>query len=43
MTKSKQVDELDDSMRVLSTCTCDTLSGSSKLIYHISCMPDGEV
>ena len=32
MTKS---DELDDTMRVLSTGTCDTLSGSSKLTYHI--------
>ena len=40
MTKS---DELDDSMRVLSTGTCDTLSGSSKLTYHIGCMPDGEI
>ena len=40
MTKS---DELDDSMRVLSTGTCDTLSGSSKLTYHIGSMPDGEI
>ena len=32
MTKS---DELDDTMRVLSTGTCDTLSGSSRLTYHI--------
>jgi hypothetical protein len=40
MTKS---DELDDSMRVLSTGTCETLSGSSKLTYHIGCMPDGEI
>ena len=30
-------------MRVLSTGTCDTLSGSSKLTYHIGCMPDGEI
>ena len=43
MTKSKQTDELDDSMRVLSTETCDTLSGSSKLTYHIGSMPDGEI
>ena len=40
MTKT---DELDDTMRVLSTGTCDTLSGSSKLTYHIGCMPDGEI
>lgn len=43
MTKSKQTDELDDSMRVLSTGTCDTLSGSSRLTYHIGSMPDGEI
>ena len=43
MTKSKQTDELDDSMRVLSTGTCETLSGSSKLTYHIGSMPDGEI
>jgi len=40
MTKS---DELDDSMRVLSTGTCETLSGSSKLTYHIGRLPDGEI
>ena len=43
MTKSKQTDELDDTMRVLSTGSCDTLSGSSKLTYHIGCVPDGEI
>jgi hypothetical protein len=43
MTKSKQTDELDDTMRVLSTGTSDTLSGSSKLTYHIGSMPDGEI
>ena len=43
MTKAKQVDELDDTMRVLSTGTCETLSGSSKLTYHIGSMPDGEI
>ena len=43
MTNAKQVDELDDSMRVLATGTCDTLSGSSKLTYHIGSMPDGEI
>ena len=40
MTKS---DELDASMRVLSTGTCETLTGSSKLTYHIGSMPDGEI
>ena len=40
MTKS---DELDDTMRVLSTGTCDTLSGFSKLTYHIGSLPDGEI
>ena len=40
MTKS---DELDDTMRVLATGTCDTLTGSSRLTYHIGCMPDGEI
>ena len=43
MTKAKPIDELDDTMRVLSTGTCDTLSGSSKLTYHIGSMPDGEI
>ena len=40
---TKHIDELDDTMRVLSTGTCETLSGSSKLTYHIGCMPDGEI
>jgi len=40
MTKS---DELDDTMHVLSTGTCDTLTGSSRLTYHIGTMPDGEI
>ena len=43
MTKSKQTDELDDSMRVLSTGTCDTLTGSSRLTYHIGVSPDSEI
>jgi hypothetical protein len=43
MTKSKQTDELDDTMRVLSTGTCDTLTGSSRLTYHIGSLPDGEI
>jgi hypothetical protein len=40
MTKSKSE---DDTIRVLSTGTCDTLSGSSKLTYHIGIAPDGEI
>lgn len=43
MNKSKPTDELDDTMRVLTTGTCDTLSGSSRLTYHIGCLPDGEI
>jgi len=43
MTKSKPTDELDDTMRVLSTGTCDTLSGISRLTYHVGSMPDGEI
>jgi hypothetical protein len=43
MTKAKQTDELDDSMRVLATGTCDTLTGSSRLTYHIGSLPDGEI
>ena len=43
MIKEKPIDELDDTMRVLATGTCETLSGSSKLTYHIGCMPDGEI
>ena len=33
MTKAKQVDELDDTMRVLSNGTCDTLSGVNDHYY----------
>jgi len=33
----------DDTMRILATGTCETLSGSSKLTYHIGSMPDGEI
>jgi hypothetical protein len=40
MTKS---DELDDTMRVLATGTCDTLTGSSRLTYHVGSLPDGEI
>ena len=40
MTKS---DELDDTMRVLATGTCDTLTGSSRLTYHIGIDPGGDI
>ena len=43
MNKSKRTDELEDSMRVLATGTCDTLTGSSRLTYHIGSLPDGEI
>ena len=43
MTKAKPIDELDDTMRVLATGTCDTLTGSSRLTYHIGSLPDGEI
>jgi len=43
MTKSKQTDQLDDSIRVLATGTCDTLTGSSRLTYHVGSLPDGEI
>ena len=33
----------NDSMKVLATGTCDTLSGSSRLTYHIGSSPEGEV
>jgi hypothetical protein len=33
----------DDTMRVLATGTCDTLTGSSKLTYHIGSTLDGEI
>jgi hypothetical protein len=40
MTKTKTD---DDTMRVLATGTCETLSGSSKLTYHIGVSPDSEI
>jgi hypothetical protein len=43
MTKTKHVDELDDTIHVLATGTCNKLSGSSRLTYQIGCMPDGEI
>jgi len=40
---SKSEDPLDESMTVVRTATCDTLTKKSKLTYHIGTLPDGEV
>jgi hypothetical protein len=40
MTKEKTE---DDTMRVLATGTCNTLTGSSKLTYNIGASPDSEI
>ena len=40
---SKSEDPLDDSMTVVKTSTCDTLTKKSKLTYQIGTLPDGEV
>ena len=40
---TKQEDPLDDSMTVVKTATCDTLTKKSKLTYHVGTLPDGEV
>ena len=40
MTKAKHE---DDSMQVLATGTCDTLSGSSRLTYDIGKAPEGGI
>ena len=40
---TKQEDPLDESMTVVKTGTCDTLTKKSKLTYHIGTLPDGEV
>jgi hypothetical protein len=40
---SKSEDPLDDSMNVVKTATCDTLTKKSKLTYQIGTLPDGEV
>ena len=40
---SKSEDPLDDSMTVVKTGTCDTLTRKSKLTYQIGTLPDGEV
>ena len=40
---SKSEDPLDDSMTVIKTASCDTLTRKSKLTYQIGTLPDGEV
>ena len=40
---TKQDDPLDESMTVVKTASCDTLTKKSKLTYHIGTLPDGEV
>ena len=40
---TKQEDPLDESMTVVKTVTCDTLTKKSKLTYQIGTLPDGEV
>jgi hypothetical protein len=40
---SKSEDPLDDSLTVVKTATCDTLTKKSKLTYQIGTLPDGEV
>ena len=40
---TKQDDPLDDSMTVLKTASCDTLTKKSRLTYQIGTLSDGEV
>ena len=40
---SKSEDPLDDSMTIVKTGTCDTLTRKSKLTYQIGTLPDGEI
>jgi hypothetical protein len=40
---SKSEDPLDDSITVVKTATCETLTRKSKLTYQIGTLPDGEV
>ena len=40
---TKQEDPLDESMTVVKTASCDTLTNKSKLTYQIGTLPDGEV
>ena len=40
---SKSKDPLDESMTVVKTGTCDTITKKSRLTYQIGTLPDGEV
>jgi hypothetical protein len=40
---SKSEDPLDNSMNVVKTSTCETLTRKSKLTYQVGTLPDGEV
>ena len=40
---TKQEDPLDESMTVVKSGTCETLTRKSKLTYQIGTLPDGEV
>ena len=40
---SKSEDPLDDSITIVKTATCETLTRKSKLTYQIGTLPDGEV
>ena len=43
MSKQTPEDNLDTSMRIIQKATTDTISGKSKLEYHIGVTPDGEI
>ena len=40
---SKSEDPLNESMTIVKTASCDTLTKKSKLTYQIGTLPDGEV
>ncbi len=40
---SKPEDKLDATIRVLKKATCGTISGKSKLTYHVGSTPDNEI
>ena len=40
---NKSEDPLDDSISVVKTATCETLTRKSRLTYQIGTLPDGEV
>ena len=43
MSKQTPEDNLDTSMRIIQKATTDTISGKSKLEYHIGVTPDNEI